>query len=286
MTVNESYDGIEIGHKKACLFASWDPMGKVDAYVFQYLNDIKKCGFDIYFCTTSESEILKEDLQDLQKICVKIIRRKNIGLDFYSWKTCWDFLPKDVYNELLLTNDSNYGPISGIKKEINKIKNIKADVVSLTDSYEIQYHLQSFFLYFKDKGLKIFLPEFFKSFPKKPTSNKNDFVKQFEIGLTEKMVIDGYDIESLYPYEQIVDTALKLGGDFHYHKKIRERNLNPTAEMWRVLLIHFDYPFLKKELILPKKDIKHLTEEVNFTETLNGNKKIIKLINNHIKRVK
>ena len=287
MRIYESYDSLKTNSEKACLFASWDPTGKVDPYVFHYLNEIKKHGFDIYFCTTSESEILETDLINLKKICVKIIRRENIGIDFYSWKTCFDSIPENFYKEMLLTNDSNYGPIRSLKNEFDKIKNIECDVIGLMDSYEIQYHIQSFFIYFKNNGLKNLLPDFFKNLPKSPTNNKIEFIKQFEFGLSEKIIFEGYDVISIYDYETVVDKALDLNEDFYYHTKIRERNINPTTEMWRVLNTYFDYPFIKKELILPKKtSITHLIEKVNFIEVLKDNKEIIGLINNHIERVK
>jgi rhamnosyltransferase len=287
MIIHESYNGLKTNSEKACLFASWDPTGKVDPYVFHYLNEIKKQGFDIYFCTTSESEIIEIDLINLKKICVKIIRRENIGIDFYSWKTCFDLIPGNFYNEILLTNDSNYGPTRSLKNEFDKIKNIDCDVIGLIDSYEIQYHIQSFFIYFKNNGLKKLLPDFFKSFPMLPTNDKVEFIKQFELGLSEKIIFDGYDIASIYDYEMVVEKALSLNKGFYYHTKIREKNINPTTEMWRVLIKDFDYPFLKKELILPKKTlVNHLLEEVNFTEVFKDNKEIINLINNHIKRVK
>jgi len=273
-SILEAYSGLLETHQKICFFASYDEKGKIDEYVFKYLSQLYENEFDIYFCTTTSTPIDEDDLQKLKLLCVKIFRRKNVGLDFCSWKTCYINLNKTIYyKQILLTNDSILGPIFDLKTIFSKIKDTDSDLIGLTDNYEYSYHIQSYFLLFKEKAVQEFLPQFMSNV--KVFYDKNLIVEKYEIGLSTLMLNKGYKIQALFPFENTLQKALELSS-FEYFDEIRIRKVNSTIYFWNILIEEFGFPFIKREL---------LTKNVIKLNSLNQWKLIISKYNHEISTV-
>jgi lipopolysaccharide biosynthesis protein len=233
---------------RICLFAHFNTQGQIDPVVVHYLEAIKKEGLDIVIITTSPN-LLEEAVESVREVCHAIIHRENTDFDFGSWKCGLNTLELTTYDELLLANDSVFGPIYSLNKLFERVDSSKAALIGLTDSWEFQYHLQSYFLYFKKE---VFKSEAFANFWKQDTlfTNKWDIITRFELTLTNYFRNEGYTAEPLYAYSELKQKFIESGYPY--------TGDNPSIDMWEVLLRDFDYPFLKRELLIvnPRNNIK------------------------------
>lgn len=233
---------------KACLFASWDPDGRIDIYIINYLAELYSKGFDIYFCTTS-SVLDQQDLSSAMKYCRVVTHRTNIGLDFASWGLLWRKNPELAgYKSILLANDSVFGPLRDLEPHFNRINDLEADIVGMTDSWEKYYHIQSYFLFFKEAALTGgFLDDFLNGV--QLTLNKEKIIEKYEVGISQAAIRKRLRVCALYPYLEVRDKAISYGREFQYHELIRTQPCNSTIFMWDLLLKDFNFPFLKTELL-------------------------------------
>ena len=234
--------------KKLCLFSSYDPDGRVDPYVKAYLAAIRACDFDIAFVATSP-DLHSDDVADILPFCRVVLLRKNIGIDFGSWKAATQVLPDwEDYDRLLLANDSVYGPFSDLAVVFEAMEAAKESMLGLTDNFEKAWHLQSYFLYFKRPLLGS--PEF-KDFWSsiRLYLDKYDIIERFEVGMSRHFLKYGHKLKACFPYADVKDFTLGLGSEFKFRDKLCSEPLNQTLYMWEQLLSQFKFPFLKTEIL-------------------------------------
>jgi hypothetical protein len=200
--------------------------------------------------------------------------RRNIGYDFGAWSDAIDHfgLPRAGTQELILANDSVFGPLTPLEAVLGRLDYDKADIWGLTESWQVRYHLQSFFLAFGPTALRSpVFTKFWRSV--RPVPAKTYIVRTYEIGVTQVMIKGGLRCEALWTYESLlrrVDTASfealiketetnagKVDPILRNRKLqiLRLRDavarrvaLNPTADLWRHLLLA-GFPFIKRELL-------------------------------------
>jgi rhamnosyltransferase len=232
----------------ACLFASWDPHGRIDPYVIEYLKHLNECGFDIYFCTTSET-LDEQDLSVALKFCKVITHRENVGLDFASWALLWrnNSLLKN-YSAVLIANDSVFGPLHSLAPYIARMQQTEADLVGMTDNWEKNYHLQSYFVYFKKNILELGLLDTFMN-SVQLSYDKEKIIERYEVGLTQLIIKSKLKVAALFPYLKIRAEAIAQGNNFQYADLILRQPCNSTIFMWKILIKEFKFPFLKTEIL-------------------------------------
>jgi hypothetical protein len=235
--------------KRLCLFAHFDVHGFIDPWVIHYLEEIKKHDFDIALITTSPG--LKESsFKQLSPLCRSVIHRKNDGIDFGSWRCGLKNLGYlQDYDELLIANDSVLGPFTTLDRIFEQVKRSPADLIGLTDTWQIHYHLQSYFLFFKKS---LFKSETFHEFWQQVVNlnNKQEIIDRYELGLTRFILTAGYQTEALFPFEEIREKYIaRLGTPEQYVEKFNTRGINPTIEFWDVLLQDAGFPFIKGVLL-------------------------------------
>lgn len=199
------------------------------------------------------------------------IRRENVGLDFASWNTGLELLEnvRSGISELLLINDSCYGPFAPLAEIMSKVRGSDHDVVSLTDGWFGGHHLQSNFLFFKKSMMqRDILGRFFATydFP----ILKSSIVRNGEIGLSKFLRSNDVSYGALFVYEQLANSFLDrvpietarhaVTGDFRMDQvelewlwRLREsllvgRALNTTHAFWDLLLEN-GMPFVKRDLL-------------------------------------
>ena len=276
-TIIEEHNGKNETSDKICFFASYDPDGLIDDYVIEYLKALQENNYDIYFCTTSSQKIRETDLIRMKQICVKIFRRENVGLDFCSWKLCYSKInPSKNYSQIVLTNDSILGPIFNLKPTFDAINHSYADFIGLTENYEYSHHLQSYFLIFKENTIKNFLPKFMENI--KILFDKDKIIHSYEIGLSTELMAKNFKIEALYPYNNIIKNIINdSNNDF------AKKQVNPTTILWDTLIVNFNYPFIKREL-LTKNTVSLKSIDNWFDIISKHNPDLAKTIVNYIKR--
>lgn len=224
---------------KLCLFASFSFTGFVADYVLYYLEQIKNEGYAIAFVSTSN--IQDECLQKLQQSCSLIIERKNQGLDFASWqcalKVCdWG----KEFDTILLANDSVFGPFQNLGSII-KSMNKRFDIWGMTDNYDIDYHIQSYFLHFNEKVIK---SEYWLNFWMNMDTTglpKDEIIRRYEVGLSKLFSRLGFRLGVHTSIDVLIRSA--SGND---------KDISPPLVYWKTLIEKFNFPFLKRELLINK----------------------------------
>jgi rhamnosyltransferase len=263
--------------------------GVIEGNVRHLVQSLIESGFEVLIIDTSQhcpGDSLGAGL---------LLHRLNFGLDFASWNAGLDFLGinTDSLDQLLLINDSCYGPFSKLSSLFEDIDRIEADVVSLTDGWFGGYHLQSNFILLKNEALKNSVFEVFFSTYGFPVL-KSSIVREGEIGFSKYLLVNGYRLRAVFSYEKITksfvahcqenSTLSALSREVNYHDQLtyHEENwlhsiydqvllgrpLNITHTFWAQLLDE-GFPFVKKDLILSNPtEVPNLTR---FQETVIGN---------------
>lgn len=238
---------------KLCLFAHWDPHGIVDDYVLHYLRAIADQGFAIRLATTSA----KPDLASLERaraVCDQVIWRRNVGVDFGSWRDAERSAARLAeFDEVLLTNDSVFGPVHDLGPALAQTRVEPATLWGLTDNLENGPHLQSYFLVVPGETLRSRL---FRRFwaGLTPLANKWSVIHRYEGGLSRKVLESGGTIRAVYPVEQVLELARALGDDFQYRRDLEEgRAMNSTLLAWDLLVRDRGFPLIKTDVF--KRDL-------------------------------
>jgi lipopolysaccharide biosynthesis protein len=241
--IKKHQDGLAPSYERPlCLFCSHDEKNIIKKSVFYYLNELKQAGFDIIFISTSNS-ISEDDLEKLSSSCIKIISRENRGYDFYGWKTGLEQYPQyNLHAGLLLANDSVIGPLFDIRDIVTRLENCDADIIGMTNCFQVYPHLQSYFLYCKKC---VVLSEEFTRFFQwiQVIELKIAIIRKYEIGFS-RLLGRRFRLMALYDLRQLV---AQVG----YHER-PIKWLDPFF-LWKPLITQFKFPFLKKSLFSTKK---------------------------------
>jgi Rhamnan synthesis protein F len=218
---------------KLCLFAHFDPRGEIAAYVERYLAALKACGFEIVFITPTK---LSEDGRARVKaICLDVIERDNRGLDFGSWQAGFARYGELCEHELLLANDSVYGPIGDLGAALDRLRTLPGDIRGFVRSEERASHLQSWLMLlspaaFRSEAFARFMSQDFASM------TKSEIIRRGEVGLLDALAGEGLSMAALYAASP------------EYSHRLISR-FNPTHVLWRELIETHGVPFLKVELL-------------------------------------
>lgn len=275
---------------KVALFMHFDRRGRVRPQLLDYMRALAENGRDVVLVSNA-GKLAPEALAALREVCAGIIVRRNVGYDFGAWRDAIEHLklPRADTQELILANDSVFGPLAPLGDTLRRLDYGKADIWGLTESWQTRYHLQSYFLAFGPKALRA--PVFAKFWQSvRPVPVKAYIVKTYEIGVTQAMMKGGLACAALWPYEALVKLANRAelerlieAEESEIGKadpvqiarkrqvlRIREGKakrvaLNPTSDLWRQLLMT-GFPFIKRELL---RDNPTRVEDVgDWTEVL------------------
>jgi hypothetical protein len=261
---------IELGRNVA-LFIHFDRRRRLADHVLAYVRELRDCGFSVVFITNSGIRD-PDSVAALRSICRAFVARRNVGYDFGAIRdVLFQFgLPRFETEQILIANDSVYGPLLPLSCLLKRIDFNAADVWGATESWQIRYHLQSYFLL---AGRAAITSEAWRDFwlSVRQVSSKSWVVSRYEVGLTQRLLRAGLRCRSLWRYQDLVEHAVQelatLGerprgaarsdpvalGRAKAVKLIRDtaaarKPMNPTAELWRQLLLT-GFPFLKIELL-------------------------------------
>lgn len=181
--------------KRLCIFCFYDKNGVVDSYIEYLLNDLRSCS--AYIIVVVNGFVNFDGRLILQKYSNQIIIRRNMGFDGGAYKeilTCYMSLEElKRYDEIVLCNDTFYGPFIPFEKIFKKMENQVCDFWGLNyiDNI-IAEHIQSYFLVFKKGIRKEDLLEFFEMCVDKDSVRVTDLIAQFEGGMFSFLKNKGY----------------------------------------------------------------------------------------------
>lgn len=237
-------------NKIICIFSHYDKDAQVDDYVLFYLKSLFDYGCDIKFVTTSDID--ENEQKKLLPYCEQIVIRENIGIDFGSYKCGIELIGDiDQYEKLIIANDSVYGPVLNIAELIEYGDKNNLDIWGSTDSFELDYHIQSYFIVYKKN---VFTDDAFQKFWKKIffLKVKNNVIFNYEVGGSEYFLKRGFKLGALCSYQKIKSDILAradLTQSNTYHA-ISKKNINLTLWVWDLLIKKYGCPFIKRELLL------------------------------------
>ena len=301
MPINLSYCEIQIMQKevrRAVIFAHFDKNDLVDEYVFYYLKELWKICDKVVFVTTSN--ICKQDIANLKKIKCQIIKRENVGYDFISYQVGLKKIKFNNYDEVVICNDSVYGPIFPLEEIFKKMEQENCDFWGMTENYEYAYHLQSYFLVFRKN---IFNSKIFHNFWQTINifNSKQTIIQKFEIGLSQLLLKEGFlpiavaksNKFNLFRQFGLLLKIINLHSVIKFIKNeknidikgiINTKALNPTHFFWKELLVNNKMPFVKVELLRDNPENININNIYNIINKLSSYE--INLIKNHLARVR
>jgi len=249
---------------RLALFSHYDKHGIIDPYVVHYIKEISKYS-DLVFISTSPGLSVNK-CESILPFVSQIILKENTGYDFGAWKTglvfCEEIL-NNYSNGIVLLNDSIYGPLFSLDNYFQAADNY--DVYAMTDSYDLKYHLQSFFVSFNKNALE--------------NANFKNFWNNFQIIKNKISLI--FNNEIGFYSSLLADSTLKCGSQICSYKL--NSRMNTSHFYWKHLL-DGGVPFVKVELLRDNPvnvDIADWEEVVGFHST-----SLRDLIKSHIKRMK
>lgn len=257
---------------KIAIFVHFDAKGIVHDYVMTYLANLVQAGYRIWFMSNAPT-LREESRQALLSHVAWVHRRNNFGYDFGAYKDgILSALAGETPSEVLLCNDSVYGPFQPLGPILQRAKSEDADIWGLTESYELRYHLQSYFVLFHQAAIQN--PGFLDFWRNAPyVDSRGWLIHHGEINLTQTLMAGGLRVRALFPHEAIADqlavrlvayaasesdkgncpkTADDAVQSFHRHVLgcyDAGVPLNPSHFCWDVLIADLGYPFIKRDLL-------------------------------------
>ncbi|MEM6484078.1 MAG: rhamnan synthesis F family protein [Pseudomonadota bacterium] len=246
------------------IFAHYDRHNSVDDHVYYFLRSLVSHVERLYMVSTSS--IGRIDLNRLESLGITVSTRCNEGLDFASYAAVINKLDLSSIDEVLICNDSVYGPLFPFAEMLDSMDEKNLDFWGASSSKEIRWHLQSFFIVFRKSALNASaFREFWSNV--KSLGDKQRIIREYEIGLTQSLRKAGM-IGGSYVGPQPHEKSL-LAGIAHYGTRLRKRVLdrrfyvnlptalkqgaliseNPLHDNWLQLIECYRFPFVKVQLL-------------------------------------
>ena len=182
--------------KRICLFAGYDSKNIIHNYVVYYLKELSTIS-EVYYM--ADNEISEEEKVKIAPYVKGAYGFNHKKYDFGSWQELikiigWEKILE--YDELILANDSVFGPLYPMKDFFKKIeKDVEWDICGITRSFEKQvWHLNSYFLVFRNKA---FTSDIFKEhlLSIKQEKNISQVIEKYEVPFMEKYYNNGYTVK-------------------------------------------------------------------------------------------
>lgn len=223
--------------KRLAIFAHFDAQNEVKRYITHYLAALRPEVDAITFVSTSP--LPERERDKLAPTCAEVLLKDNVGLDFGMWKHALDRLDHAAWDEIVLTNSSVFGPISPLAGAFRAMEHEQLDFWGVTDSSEISWHLQSYFMVFRRRLLA---SEAWRAFWSAilPYRSKRQIVRCYEIGLSLWLTENGFRGRALVPQASLRPRRFPLG--------LWEKTPSPT-NVHMPELLERGMPFVKVELL-------------------------------------
>ena len=160
--------------KRLAIFVHYSKNKRISDADMYMLSDLKKCA-DIVF--VNNGELLQDQAMRVAYFTKKVILRENKGYDFGAWRDALGEVDLDGYDELVLLNNSMYGPFRPFREIFGRMDENPADFWGMTEFPEtnnprreeakalpygvIPRHIQSYFLVFRKQ---VFTSDAFRDF--------------------------------------------------------------------------------------------------------------------------
>lgn len=184
------------GVNRIGIFSLYDKDAVVDKYVEFLLRELCHCLS--HLVVVINGEINDEGKLIIEKYADEIYIRENTGFDGGAYKDVivnvlgWKRIQE--FDELVLCNDTFYGPFISFESIFDEMKNESIDFWGLNYYYnKITNHIQSYFLVFRKKIInESNIMKYFNEKISLSTNEITDVYNGFELGLFQYLVNQGY----------------------------------------------------------------------------------------------
>lgn len=231
---------------EVALLVTHSPDGKFKPHVRHYIASLKRQKIDVVLIAASDVPFCDLDLVIQAGVAGAYIR-ENTGYDFAAWAHIIHLRPDILEKKCLyLLNDSVIGPFSdrAFKELLEKLEQDDGDILGLTDSYELAWHIQSYFLLLKAKALKSeIVHRFFSTLV--CYSNKQSVIDKYELKWAQIFSAARLKCHALFPAEptfndnpHIYRWQSLIADGFPFIKMTTVRDYHPAVDVsnWRKLV--------------------------------------------------
>ncbi len=187
---------------RAIIFVFYEKNGVVRNYLKYCLRNLKKLTENIVVIVNGV--INEEGKNFLKELEINYVIRENRGLDFAGYKCGIEYFGyKNIknYDELVLMNDTCYGPIYPFEKLFEEMNGRDCDFWGITKhpkNNDVNEHIQSYFIVFKNSILaSTDFEQYWKNLPE--YTEYQDVVNNLEIMLTKHFEDKGFISDSYIP---------------------------------------------------------------------------------------
>ncbi len=246
--------------KRLCIYMTYNKENKIEEYIGYMLKALR--GYTTTLYVVCNFPVILSGLEYIEPYIDKIYYRENRGLDAGAYKDMlcnlvgWDTVYQ--YDELILMNDSFFGPFYDFGNYFDLMENIACDFWGMTRNFPGEYapvgkypsHIQSYFLIFCSRVLK-----------------SNQFRRFWE-----ELVYPKTYPEAILNYELKINEVLKNSGYVpraltDVWGMVFEGNKNPYLYYSLELIRDKKSPILKKKsLLITNKGFANALEAVIFIE--------------------
>ena len=182
--------------KRICLFAGYDSNNIIHDYVVYYLKELSTVA-DVYYM--ADNEISDEEKAKITPYVKEAYGFNHKKYDFGSWQELikiigWKKISE--YDELILANDSVFGPLYPMEKLIEKLEQDRQwDICGINKHNYLIWHLSSYFLVFKHRA---FTSDIFKNHIESVQHEEKNthVIDKYEVPFMEKFYKNGYCVKS------------------------------------------------------------------------------------------
>ena len=215
----------------------------IPKFIVRNVNYWREKGFIPVVVTTFSNVDQKLLAEEFERVFTdtSYILRLNVGKDFGGIGDALQELDLRFCNEFIVMNDSYIGPFY----ETNfyeKLRSVDSDVVGVTESFDVAYHLQSSFLYFKNKIAISCFDEFFKK-EYKLYELRGNIILKGEIGLTQFLLSKGLKLRAMFPLQIL---CAKYRVDF---SEVKFHKINSQHMYVEKMFVDEGFPYLKREAL-------------------------------------
>lgn len=231
--------------KRLCIYLTYDRESIIDKYIGYVLKELKQCS-SYLIVINNELEIRKGN-DILKKLADKIFFRENIGYDAGGFKDAlchylgWNAIYE--YDELILVNDSFFGPFKPLQEIFEEMEKKKVDFWGLTKHGERKdktlfytpEHIQSFFVVIRKKMLHSKeYRDYWEQLPYYKTFI--DVVRNYEVKMTS------YFVELGFRYAVLANNEINDSSNL-------KNNIVQYSTLSYELIEKRNFPFFKKQQI-------------------------------------
>ncbi len=189
-------------HKRVAIFASFNSKGLIPDSVIYYLQGLREVVDNIVFI--GDNPIFETELDKIKDLVCFADCQRHEEYDFGSYKRGFFYAKEsgllDDVEELIICNDSCYGPIFPFSESFDSMEQVHCDFWGMTINSIPKKHIQSFFYVFKSQVFNsTAFEEFMRSIKKE--RSVHDVIMNYEVELTELLERAGFKYTSFIPEE-------------------------------------------------------------------------------------